>query len=390
MADDDTRMAHAGRSPAAHSGAVNIPPYRASTILYPTLDALQTPDPDHRAVRYGRIGTPSSHAFEEAVAALEGADRAVSFGSGLQAITTVLLAFARAGDHILVTDSCYGPTREFCTGMLAGLGVTAAFFDPRIGAGIAALMRPNTRLVFLESPGSLTFEVQDLPAIAAAAHGHSVPVVMDNTWSGGVFHKPLALGADISIQAATKYIGGHADANLGVAACTAETWRPVKEAAIQLGATAGADDLFLGLRGLRTLPTRLRRHQETGLILADWLAKQPETVRILHPGRPDHPDHHLWKRDFTGASGLFAVEIVALPRPALAAFLDGLELFGMGFSYGGFESLILPMNPARHRTAIPWAAKGQLLRIHAGLEDPDDLIADLDRGFARLRKAIRP
>lgn len=384
-----TAQVHAGRDPAGHAGAVSIPPYRASTILFPDLDSLEARDPDFQAVRYGRTGTPSSHAFEEAMAELEGGHRAVSFGSGLQAITTALLAVLKAGDHLLMADTTYGPTRAFCQGILARMGVETTFYDPLLGAAeLEPLFKPHTRALFLESPGSLTFEVQDVAALAAVAKARGCTVLMDNTWAAGVYFKPLAHGVDISLQACTKYVAGHADANLGIAVCTAGTWRAVKHAAVDLGATAAADDLFLGLRGLRTLSLRLARHQETGLLLADWLAQQPEVRRVLHPARPDCPGHDLWKRDFTGASGLFTVELRPLPRPVLKALVEGLKYFGMGYSWGGFESLVLPTNPRRIRTARPWAGDGTLIRFHAGLEEPADLIRDLEAGFARLREAL--
>lgn len=385
-----TRLAHLGRDPGGHAGAVNIPPYRASTILHQTLAAFLTPDPEYRSIRYGRTGTPSSHAFEEAMAELEGGCGAVAVGSGLQAITVALSAFVQAGDHILVTDSVYGPTRHFCGQMLARLGVETEFYDPGIGAGIAGLIRENTRLILLESPGSLTFEMQDVPAIVAAARARGCLTLIDNTWAAGVFFKPLALGVDVSIQAATKYVCGHSDATLGVIIAREESCRlAVKQSAVTLGAAAGADDLFLALRGLRTLPVRLVRHQETGIRLARWLAGQPEVRRVLHPALPDDPGHALWQRDFTGACGLFAVELERIPQDALAAMLDGLSLFGMGYSWGGFESLILPAFPDRIRTAVPWRGRGTLIRLHAGLEDAEDLIRDLDRAFGRLRGARR-
>lgn len=383
----ETRLVHAGRDVAGHAGAVNIPPYRASTILFPTLDALQAEDPDFSRIQYGRLGTPTSRAFEAAVAELEGGYRSIACPSGLSAITTALLAFVKAGDHVLVSDSCYGPTRDFCRHDLARFGVEATFFDPMIGASIDTLVRPETRVVFVEAPGSITFEVQDIPAIVHAAKAKGCVVIADNTWSAGVFLKPLSLGVDISIQAGTKYIGGHADANLGVVTCNAATWKTVKLAATRLGVAAGSEDVHLGLRGMRTLAVRLRRHQETGMKLAAWLAIQPETLRVLHPALPDCPGHAVWTRDFTGASGLFAVEIARQPRAALAAMLDGLRLFGMGYSWGGFESLILPLNPKPHRTATAWDDRGTLLRLHAGLEDPDDLIWDLDDAFHRMRGA---
>ncbi|WP_119678352.1 cystathionine beta-lyase [Indioceanicola profundi] len=381
-----TRLSHGGRK-QAYAGAVNVPPFRASTILFDDVDHLNRADPDWLETRYGRIGNPSSRAFEEAMAELEGGYRAVSFGSGLQAITTALLAFCKAGDHLLVTDSCYGPTREFCRQMLAGLGVEVEFYDPLIGAGIEALFRPNTRALFLESPGSLSFEVQDVPAMTAAARARGIVTLLDNTWAAGWFYRPLKHGVDVSIQAATKFIAGHADANLGVAVCTEDAFRPVKTAAVLLGACAGSEDLYLGLRGIRTLGLRMERHQRTGLALAQWLASRPEVARILYPARPEDPGHSLWKRDFTGASGLFTVELKPVPRRAVSAMVDALTLFGIGFSYGGFESLVLPTNPAKSRSATEFKAEGPLVRIHCGLEEPADLIADLEKGFAIMETA---
>lgn len=381
-----TTLSHTGRA-EPYAGAVNVPPYRASTVLFKDVDDLNSGDPDWAKTRYGRTGNPSSRAFEEAMAELEGGYRAVSFGSGLQAITTALQAFCRAGDHLLVTDSCYGPTRDYCQQMLEALGVEVEFYDPLLGAGVDALFRPNTRAIFLESPGSLSFEVQDLPAIAAAARARGIVTLADNTWAAGWFCKPLALGVDVSIQAATKFIAGHADANLGVAVCTEESFRPLKKAAVLLGACAGSEDLYLGLRGLRTLPLRMERHQSTGLAVAAWLAGRPEVARLLYPARPDDPGHAIWKRDFTGAPGLFSVELAPVPRRAVHAMVDSLRLFGIGFSYGGFESLILPTNPAKSRSATRFEAAGPILRLHCGLEEPGDLIADLAAGFARMAEA---
>lgn len=378
-----TRLSHGGRGDA-YAGTVNLPPFRASTILFEDVEDLNSGDPDWTKTRYGRTGNPSSHAFEEAMAELEGGYRAVSFGSGLQAITTALQAFVRLGDHLLVTDSCYGPTREFCRDMLTAQGVEVEFYDPLVAGGIEALFRPNTRAVFLESPGSLSFEVQDVPAIARAARSRGIVTMVDNTWAAGWFFKPLAHGVDISIQAATKFIAGHADSNLGIAVCNEATYRPIKKAAILLGACAGSEDLYLGLRGLRTLGVRMERHQQTGLTLATWLTSRPEVARVVFPALPDDPGHALWKRDFTGACGLFTVELKPIPRRAMAAMVDGLRLFGIGFSYGGFESLILPTSPAKSRSATEFKAEGPLVRIHCGLEEPADLIADLEQGFARL------
>jgi cystathionine beta-lyase len=385
-----TVAAHAGSDPRAQYGAVNTPVYRASTILFPTLDALEhaaaTP---LEGVRYGRNGTPSTFAFEQAVAAMEGASGAVSLPSGAAAVNVALLSLgARAGDHILVADNVYAPTRNFCDRALAATGVETSYFDPRIGAGIAALIRPTTRGMVFESPGSITFEMCDVPALVAAAKHRGVTTIMDNTWATPVFFRPLEHGVDLSVIAATKYVVGHSDAMLGVISCADEArWNSVKRTAMLYGYCAGPDELYLGLRGLRTMPVRLERHFETGLQLATWLRTQREVTRVLHPALPDDPGHALWKRDFTGASGLFGIVLAPVSRAALAAFVDGLALFGMGWSWGGFESLIVPYLRPPTRTAVAWTEPGFLLRIHAGLEDADDLRRDLEAGFERLRKA---
>lgn len=387
---ENTRLIHAGRAPEKFGGAVNIPPFRASTVLFPTLAKLDAYDPGLRTVRYGRTGNPSSHAFEAAMTELEEGHAAVSYASGLQAITSSLLAFTRHGDHVLIADTAYAPTRNFANGILSRSGVTVEYFDPGIGAGITGLLRPTTKIVFLESPGSLTFEVQDVPAISAAvtAANADIVVMIDNTWAAGLLFKPLKHGAHISIQSATKYVGGHSDASLGVAVCARhDHWLRLKKTAVELGACASADELFLGLRGLRSLPVRMRRHHESGLKVARWLETRKEVTRVRHPALPACPGHDLWKRDFTGACGLFAFEMAPTPRKALAAMVDGLAHFGMGYSWGGFESLILPSNPTPIRTAVSWTG-GELIRLHIGLEDVDDLIADLDAGFARLNAAL--
>ena len=387
-ASPDTILTHAGNDPHANFGIVNPPVYHASTVLFPTVAALEEAGHSFDGVRYGRIGTPTSQAFEATVARLEGGFKAVTAPSGLAAITTALLAFVSAGDHVLVTDSVYGPTRLFCSDMLKRLGVEAEFYDPLAGAAIERLIRPNTRVVFLESPGSLTFEVQDVPAIAAAAKQAGAVVMIDNTWGTPLFFKPFDHGVDLSIHAATKYMVGHSDAMLGViTAGTEEVWNRLKRNSVQLGTCAGPDDIYLGLRGLRTMGARLRQHQDTALDLARWLQARPEVARVLHPALPDDPGHALWRRDFTGACGLFAIELKPCSAAAVAAFLDGMELFGMGYSWGGYESLILPIHPEKLRTTTRWRTDGPMIRLHAGLEDPNDLIADLDRGLARLAAA---
>ena len=319
--------------------------------------------------------------------ALEGGAGCVIYPSGLAAITGALTAFLEAGSHLLMVDTVYGPSRRFCDTILKRFGVETTYYDPLIGAEIEDLIQPNTKVVFVESPGSLTFEVQDVPAIAEAAHRHDAIVIMDNTWGTPLYFKPLEKGADVSIQAATKYIVGHSDAMLGTAVATPEHWPALRNCANEIGFCAGPDDIYLAQRGIRTMAVRLERHAKTGLVLAEWLEQRPEVARVLYPPLASDPGHELWKRDFTGASGLFGVVLKPTSPDAVAAMLDGLKLFGMGASWGGYESLILPTKPERTRSATSWAPKGPTIRIHAGLEDVDDLIEDLDRGFSRLRAA---
>lgn len=380
-----TAILHSGRDPASQHGFVNPPAYRGSTVLFPTLDALEAYD--KQPFRYGRHGTPTTAALEEAICQLEGGTRTLLTASGYQAVTTAILAFVKAGDHVLMVDSVYQPTRKFCDTILARLGVATTYYDPLAGAGIADLMQPNTRVVFLESPGSLTFEMQDVGAIAKAARAGEAAVIMDNTWATGLYFRPLAHGVDVSINACTKYIVGHADAMLGAITANARTAKLVEEARATLGGCPGSEEAYLGLRGLRTLAVRLERHQRSALEVARWLGGRPEVERILHPALPSDPGHALWKAQYTGASGLFSVVLKPAPRQALAAMLDGLELFGMGYSWGGFESLIVPFDPARYRTATAWTADGPALRLHIGLDDVGDLNSDLDAGFTRLNAA---
>jgi cystathionine beta-lyase len=379
--NDLTRLVHAGREPARQHGFVNTPIYRGSTVIFPTMAALEAND---QAFTYGRLGTPTVRALEEAIAELEGGHRTLMTPSGLSAIATSLLAFLAAGDELLIVDSVYRPARRFCDNVLARLGVTVTYYDPLIGAGIEKLITNKTKVVFTESPGSQTFEVQDIPVIAEAAHEAGAVVVLDNTWATPLYFKPFAHGADVSIQAATKYIGGHADIMLGAITMNERTAAAIAKTHEDLGLCVGPEDVYLGLRGLRSLGVRLERHQKSGLELARWLAARPEVARVIHPALPADPGHALWTRDFTGASGLFSIVLKPVPRTKLAAMVDGLSLFGMGYSWGGFESLILPFDPSAYRTATKWQAEGPALRLHAGLEDVDDLKADLEAGFARL------
>ncbi len=381
---DETRAVHAGRDPKSNHGIVNPPVYHASTVLYPTYEDLKHPK---TRVQYGRRGTPTTFALEDAIMAMEGGAGCAIVPSGLAAITTALLALLRTGDNLMMPDSAYGPTRNFCNTILERMGITTTFYDPLIGADIGSLMTDQTTVVFVESPGSLTFEIQDIPAIAKAAHAKGAKVVLDNTWASPLFFKPFEHGCDVSIQAATKYIVGHADTMLGTITANEETWPLIHAGHGDLGQCAGPDDIYLALRGFRTISVRLKQHMQQGLALAKWLEARDEVSRVIHPALPSHPGHDIWNRDFLGASGLFSVVLKPVEEKALAAMLDGFELFGMGYSWGGFESLVIPANPQRYRTATTWHEPGRLLRFHAGLEHIDDLIADLDKGFARLKAA---
>lgn len=374
--------------PEKNFGVVNPPVYHASTILYSSLAELKA---NHAArakgekvVSYGRIGTPTTWALEEAVAEIEGGYRSQLFPSGLAAVAGALQAFTKAGDHILVTDSTYGPTRNFCDQVLTKFGVTITYYDPLIGAGISDLMQENTTLVFTETPGSQTFEMSDIPAISSAAHAKGAIVLIDNTWASPLYFKPFEHGADVSIQAGTKYIVGHSDAMLGIVTTTKEYWSQLQLGANLSGQTAGPDDAYLAQRGIRTLGVRLRQHHQTGLKLANYLNSRPEVASVLHPALPGDPGHEIWKRDFLGASGLFSFRLKPVSEKAVAAFMDNLELYGIGYSWGGYESLAILADPSHYRTATKWDNTAPLIRIHAGLEDPEDLIRDLERGFEHL------
>ncbi|PCI38263.1 MAG: cystathionine beta-lyase [Rhodospirillaceae bacterium] len=383
----DTRLTTSGRDPEANFGIVNPPVYHASTITFPTVEALHKAE-DHKFTQtfYGRYGTPTTFAFQDAVADLEGAEYCIALPSGMAAIAVALIANCKAGDHVLITDGAYSPTLRFARTLLKKFGIDMTVYDPMIGAKISDLMQPNTRMVFTEAPSSITFEVSDISAIAKAAHAGGALVAMDNTWSAGYYFKPFDHGVDISIQAATKYIVGHSDAMLGTVTMNDEKlWKEARITAGALGHAAAPDDCYLGLRGLRTLAVRLPRHQSTGLKLAKWLADRAEVDVVLHPALDSCPGHDIWKRDFTGSTGLFGLVLKeGFDQAAVARMLDGMDLFAMGYSWGGYESLIIPADPGPSRKAYDWGHKGQTLRIHAGLEDPDDLIADLEAGLLRL------
>jgi cysteine-S-conjugate beta-lyase len=385
---DETRLVSAGRHPEAHYGAVNTPVYRTSTILFQSFEAMESGEHDPRKMQfaYGRLGTPTSQALEEAVAELEGGYRCRLAPSGLAAITTALIAYSSASDHILIPYSAYNPTRAFADGVLARFGVETQYYEPGIGSAITQLLRSNTTIVYVESPGSGLFELQDVPAIAAAAHARGITVIMDNTWASPLYFKPFRHGVDVSIQAATKYIVGHSDAMLGTITCTRDKWPALTAAHRALGQMAGPDDIYLALRGLRTMAVRLERHHRNGLALARFLASRVEVDRVMHPALEGDPGYSIWRRDFLGASGLFGFLLKpGYKDEALAAMLNGLRLYGMGYSWGGYESLIAPLKARRFNPALSddtWA-----IRIHAGLEDPDDLIEDLRAGLDRLTAA---
>jgi cystathionine beta-lyase len=383
----ETLLATLGSSPEDHHGVVNLPTYRASTILFPTYDAFmaaengQWPTPI-----YGRYGTPSTLALEEALAAVDNAEKAIVTSSGLAAIVVVLLAYLRAGDHVLVTDSVYGSTRRFCDMELKRLGIEVEYYDPLIGENINTLIKENTKIVFVEAPGSLTFEMQDIPAIAKAAHARGVLVAADSTWGASLYFRAFEKGIDINIQSATKYISGHSDLVMGVITCNTEHYKRLAQTYKNLGMTPSGDNCFLALRGLRSLAVRLSRHYENAMKVAAWLKTRPEVQEVIYPALPGSRGHDIWKRDFLGACSLFGVVLKETNSRKLAAMFDSMELFGMGYSWGGYESLMVPVVLDKTRTATKWNTPGTLVRLHIGLEHVDDIIADLEAGLSRFSK----
>ncbi|MBY0301415.1 MULTISPECIES: cystathionine beta-lyase [Sphingomonas] len=385
-----TRVVTAGRRDEWTRGIVNTPVWRASTILYDDVAQLRAAagkDTHHRLF-YGRRGTPTQWSLADALTELEpGAEGTFLYPSGVAAIAGCLLAILSPGDELLVTDSAYDPTRSMAGGLLRRMGITTRFYDPLIGAGIADLIGPATRAIVMESPGSLTFEVQDVPAIVAAARARGVATVLDNTWATPLLFPAIAHGVDYTILACTKYVVGHSDVMLGSVTAAPGRFAALRDTAFQLGQVTSPDDAWLASRGLRTMAVRLKQHQDGALAIARWLDAQPGVARVLHPALPSCPGHAVWARDFAGSSGLFSFVLDGGDEGSRAALIDTLAHFGIGYSWGGYESLALPVDPHRYRTATTPDFAGPLVRLQIGLEDPDDLIADLDRGLAAFRRA---
>ncbi len=377
-----TKLVHAGRHPFEQHGFINTPIYRGSTVLFPTYADLLA---RNARFSYGTVGTPTTEALETAWSEIAGAEGTVLAPSGLAAIALALLTVAKSGDHILVTDSVYRPTRNFCDTILQRLGVETTYYDPLIGAGIESLIRPNTRAIFLESPGSQSLEFQDVPAIVAVAQAKEIPTILDNTWATPLFFPSHAHGIDLAVEAGTKYLSGHSDLLLGLVSANATWFKRLRATFDAFAMCAGPEDIFLALRGLRTLELRLREAERQGLAIAEWLVKRPEVAQVLHPALPTCPGHAIWRRDFSGSSGLFSIVLKPCSDEAVAALLDGLQLFGMGYSWGGYESLVVPFDCRTYRTATQFDPPGPALRFSIGLEDPQDLIADLEAAFARLK-----
>jgi cysteine-S-conjugate beta-lyase len=384
----DTLLAQTGRDPGRYNGMVNTPVFRTSTVIFPDLASYEARGgDDYKKVRYGLYGTPTTFALEETVAKMEGGHAAVALPSGLAAVTASLCAFLKAGDHALITDSVYVPTRTFCDKHLKAFGVEIEYYDPLIGGDIARLMRPNTRVVFCETPGSLTFEMQDIPAIAQVARARGIPVLADNTWGTPYYFRSLERGVDVSIHAATKYIAGHSDVLMGIVVTNERHWLQLRKSVAEYGFGVSPDDCYLALRGFRTIGVRMRQQMQNALKVARWLQKRSDVKRVLYPALEDDPGHQIWKRDFDGAASLFSFVLIPVGDRALEAFVNALKIFGIGSSWGGFESLIQVAHIVKHRTATRWDPGGPTVRLHIGLEDPDDLIADLEQAFAVMKRA---
>jgi cysteine-S-conjugate beta-lyase len=384
----ETKLAHTGLAPDGYGGIVNLPPHRASTILFDNLADFEKADRGEWPLpSYGRYGTPSTLSLEATLAELDGADYSIVLGSGMAAIAVAIMAFAEAGDHVLMVDTAYGPTRRFCEQKLKKLGVEVTYYDPAIGAGIKALMKPNTKVVYCESPGSLTFEMQDIPAISEVAHAASAVVIADCTWATPLYFRAFEKGVDVVMHSATKYISGHSDLVMGVLSCKEKHYKQLLYTYRNFGASPSADSCYLAMRGLKTMTIRMERQMQNALTIARWFQSRPEVEKVLCPMLEGDAGHALWKRDMTGGASLFGVLLKPYSHAQVAAMIDNLELFGLGYSWGGFESLVITFDAARSRTATEWNHKGVNLRFHIGLEHPDDLIADLEQGFKRLARA---
>lgn len=381
---EDTRLVLAGRNTSETFGFVNVPPFRGSTVVYPDAEACLA---GRNRFTYGRRGNPTMESLQTAWSELEGAAGTVICPSGASACSTALMSFLKAGDHLLMVDSTYRPTRTLCNGLLKRYGIETTYYDPMIGAGIEALIRPNTRVIYMESPGSQTFEVQDVPAIVAVAKKHRITTMIDNTWATALLFRPLDFGVDISINAATKYPSGHSDVLIGLVAANAQSLPPLQQTHGELGMYLGPDDIYLTLRGLRSMPLRLREQGANALEIARKLEQHPRIRRVMHPALPSCPGHEFFKRDFKGSSGLFAIVLDAETDAQVVAFLDHLKLFGMGYSWGGYESLAVPFDCTPYRSATPFKPGGRAIRLNIGLETPSDLLADLEAALAAMPKA---
>jgi len=387
-----SKIIHAGRDKKWTGYSVNVPVVRASTVVFDTMAELKhaTLNRGNQVPYYGRRGTSTHFAFSDAICELEGGAGCALYPCGAAAISGALLAFLQAGDHLLMVDTAYEPTRALCDKLLKNLGIETTYYDPMLGAGIQALVRPNTRVIFLESPGSLTMEVQDVPDICQVAKAHDIVVILDNTWASPVLFQPFSHGVDVSIQAATKYIVGHSDVMLGTASANEKHWPRLREHSYLLGYCASADDVYLAARGLRTLDVRLKQHQRNALAVVEWLQQQPQVDHIRHPALPEHPGHAAFSRDFSGSNGLFSFVLKQGTAQAVAALIEGMQFFKMGFSWGGYESLITAnLQVQALRTATHWPYSGPLIRLHIGLEDPADLIADLALALARFDQVMQ-
>ncbi|MGE3714042.1 MAG: cystathionine beta-lyase [Alphaproteobacteria bacterium] len=383
----ESLLATLGCCDERYEGVVNLPPHRASTILFNGLDEFEKADSgQHPRASYGRYGTPSTRSLEHALAQIGDADHAIVTSSGLSAIVTSLMAFLQAGDHLLMVDSTYAPSRRFCKNVLSRFGVEVTYYDPLIGSDIAKLMKDNTRVVFVESPGSLTFEVQDIPAIAKVAHSKGAMVIGDMTWGTLLYQKPFDLGVDVIVHSATKYIAGHSDLVMGLILFNDAHHENLVKTYRNMGACPAADNCYLAMRGLRTMALRIKHQYESTMKVAQWMKARPEIEEVLYPALPGSPGHELWKRDFSGACSLFAVAFKPIPHEAMRAFIDSLQLFGLGYSWGGFESLMTTFKTDNIRSASKWPYEGPGLRIHIGLEHTDDIIADLEHGFKQMKK----